>query len=121
MLRNFGQNLDTPAIVKHSAKPVHTAITQWLDLVFLEQTHKFYAPLYLPSMYFNLCFLYLYISIYSCHFLLTLHKKDAYNWIGDDFKKKPTMRLDVDIESFWMEGYAGQTPNSGHELAIFVL
>ena len=23
----------------------------------------------------------------------------------------------VDIESFWMEGYAGQTPNSGHELS----
>ena len=27
--------------------------------------------------------------------------------------------LTVDIESFWMEGYAGQ--NSGHELAIYVL
>ena len=53
----FGQNLESPAIVKHSAKPVHTAITQWLDLVVLEQTHKFYAPLYLPSIsiyYFNL-------------------------------------------------------------------
>ena len=29
----FGQNLEILAIVKHSAKPVHTAITQWLDLV----------------------------------------------------------------------------------------
>ena len=27
----------------------------------------------------------------------------------------------VDIESFWTEGYAGQIPNSGHELAIYVL
>ena len=26
--------------------------------------------------------------------------------------------LGVDIESFWTEGYAGQIPNSGHELAI---
>ena len=25
-----------------------------------------------------------------------------------------------DIESFWTEGYAGQIPNSGHELAIYV-
>ena len=31
------------------------------------------------------------------------------------------MWLDVDIESFWTEGYAGQIPNSGHELAIYVL
>ena len=29
--------------------------------------------------------------------------------------------LPVDIESFWTEGYAGQTLNSGHKLAIFVL
>ena len=29
--------------------------------------------------------------------------------------------LRVDIESFWMEGYAGQILNSGHELAIYVL
>ena len=27
----------------------------------------------------------------------------------------------VDIESFWTEGYAGQIPNSGHEIAIYVL
>ena len=27
----------------------------------------------------------------------------------------------MDIESFWMEDYAGQTPNSGYELAIYVL
>ena len=26
------------------------------------------------------------------------------------------VRLVVDIESFWTEGYAGQIPNSGHEL-----
>ena len=26
----------------------------------------------------------------------------------------------MDIESFWTEGYAGQSPNCGHELAIFV-
>ena len=26
--------------------------------------------------------------------------------------------LPVDIESFWTEGYAGQIPNSGHELEI---
>ena len=25
------------------------------------------------------------------------------------------------LESFWMEDYAGQTPNSDHELAIYVL
>ena len=31
------------------------------------------------------------------------------------------MDLCVDIESFWTEGYAGQIPNSGHELAIYVL
>ena len=31
------------------------------------------------------------------------------------------MALVVDIESFWMEGYAGQIPSSGHELAIYVL
>ena len=31
------------------------------------------------------------------------------------------LHLDVDIESFWTEGYAGQIPNSGHELAIYVL
>ena len=30
------------------------------------------------------------------------------------------MELPVDIESFWTEGYAGQTPNSGHELAIML-
>ena len=29
--------------------------------------------------------------------------------------------LGVDIESFWTEGYAGQIPNNGHELAIYVL
>ena len=27
----------------------------------------------------------------------------------------------VDIESFWTEGYAGQIPNGGLELAIYVL
>ena len=27
----------------------------------------------------------------------------------------------VDIESFWTEGYAVQTPNSGYEVAIYVL
>ena len=31
------------------------------------------------------------------------------------------MGSDVDIKSFWTEGYAGQIPNSGHELAIYVL
>ena len=31
------------------------------------------------------------------------------------------MHIGVDIESFWTEDYAGQTPNSGHELAIYVL
>ena len=31
------------------------------------------------------------------------------------------MYASVDIKSFWTEGYAGQTPNSGHELAIYVL
>ena len=31
------------------------------------------------------------------------------------------VRLSVDIESFWTEGYAGKTLNSGHELAIYVL
>ena len=30
------------------------------------------------------------------------------------------VRLAVDIERFWTEGYAGQIPNSGHELAIYV-
>ena len=29
--------------------------------------------------------------------------------------------LTVDIQSFWTEGYAGKIPNSGHELAIYVL
>ena len=29
--------------------------------------------------------------------------------------------LSVDIESFWTEGYAGQIPNSGPELIIYVL
>ena len=29
--------------------------------------------------------------------------------------------LVVDIESFWMEGYAGQIPKGGLELAIYVL
>ena len=61
----FGQNLEIPAIVKHSAKPVHTAITQWLDLVFLEQTHKFYAPLYLPSISIYASFIYLFQFIHS--------------------------------------------------------
>ena len=28
--------------------------------------------------------------------------------------------LPVNINSFWTEGYAGQIPNSGHELAIYV-
>ena len=32
-----------------------------------------------------------------------------------------SLALTVDIESFWTEGYAGHTPNSGHELAIYVL
>ena len=27
------------------------------------------------------------------------------------------MGLSVDIENFWTETYAGQTPNSGHELS----
>ena len=27
----------------------------------------------------------------------------------------------VDIESLWTEGYAGHIPNSGHELAAYVL
>ena len=31
------------------------------------------------------------------------------------------MRLAVDIESIWTEGYAGQILNSGLELAIYVL
>ena len=31
------------------------------------------------------------------------------------------VQVAVDIESFWTEGYAGQIPNSGHELAIYVL
>ena len=36
-------------------------------------------------------------------------------------KKPPTeIELVVYIEIFWTEGYAGQTPNSGHELAIYV-
>ena len=29
--------------------------------------------------------------------------------------------FELDIESFWTEGYAAQIPNSGHELAIYVL
>ena len=33
----------------------------------------------------------------------------------------PNMYVVVDIESFWTEDYAGQTPNSGRELAIYVL
>ena len=32
----------------------------------------------------------------------------------------PDFGRSVDIESFWTEGYAGQTPNSGRELAIYV-
>ena len=31
------------------------------------------------------------------------------------------MKVSVDIESFWTECYAGQSPNGGHELAIYVL
>ena len=31
------------------------------------------------------------------------------------------MALAQDNESFWTEGYAVQIPNSGHELAIYVL
>ena len=31
------------------------------------------------------------------------------------------LQYSVDIESFWTEGYAGQIPNSGHELEIYVL
>ena len=27
----------------------------------------------------------------------------------------------MDIKSFWTEGYAGQSPNGGHELAIYEL
>jgi hypothetical protein len=27
----------------------------------------------------------------------------------------------IDIESFWTEDYAGQIPNNGRELAIYVL
>ena len=27
----------------------------------------------------------------------------------------------MDIKSFWTKGYAGQIPNSGHELALYVL
>ena len=40
-----------------------------------------------------------------------------------DFKDAGVTKvsLSVDIESFWTEGYAGQIPNSGHELAIHVL
>ena len=61
----FGQHLEIPAIVKHSAKPVLTAITQWLDLVFLEQTHKFYAPLYLPSISIYASIIYLFQFIHA--------------------------------------------------------
>ena len=31
------------------------------------------------------------------------------------------MHSTVDIESFWPEGYVGQTPNSGHELAMTIV
>ena len=37
------------------------------------------------------------------------------------FRVLVRIRLTVDIESFWMEGYSGQIANSGHELAIYVL
>ena len=30
------------------------------------------------------------------------------------------VNITMDIENFWTEGYAGQIPNSGHELAIYV-
>ena len=41
--------------------------------------------------------------------------------ILDSSEWTTTICVIVDIESFWTEGYAGQTPNSGHELAICVL
>ena len=44
-------------------------------------------------------------------------------WISLGFQFVNFMSVEpyVDIESFWKEGYASQIPNSGHELAIYVL
>ena len=52
---------------------------------------------------------------YICKLVISL----VNNFSLVSFTKGPS--LYVDIESFWTEDYAGQTPNSGRELAIYVL
>ena len=49
--------------------------------------------------------------------------KYFFRFWGNGFSRKNAFEIywPVDMESFWTEGYAGQIPNSGHELAIFVL
>ena len=69
------------------------------------------------------------------HIIATPHKKKAFAFFFSfhstemGFTRFPSgifiivtlVGSSVDMESFWMEGYAGQFPNSGHELAIYVL
>ena len=44
-----------------------------------------------------------------------------YTFLISQFANTNLIGLTVDIESFWTEGCSGQIPNSGHELAIYIL
>ena len=53
-----------------------------------------------------------------CHILGTVNQNSEFLSDTKNSFVDYIIQYSVDIQSFWMKGYAGQSPNHGHELAI---